>query len=142
VTLRRWGLAVALAALAGCSKCGKKAELSTGVERALPRNAVAVVVVPSKILPPTKAVQSGHGGRLLIGSPPQPKRVNHRQRRRRTLDRYHRAEAGAKSGPVDAAQCSVDLEEDPGGGAGGPVPYPDTRAGGQQHQEYEKLVVR
>lgn len=47
MTLRRWGLAVALAALAGCSKCGKKAELSTGVERALPRNAVAVVVVPS-----------------------------------------------------------------------------------------------
>lgn len=33
--------------LAGCSKCGKKAEPETGIERVLPRNAVAVVVVPS-----------------------------------------------------------------------------------------------
>lgn len=44
---RRW-LLLALAALAGCSKCGKRAPDGPGpIEAVLPRGAVAVVVVPS-----------------------------------------------------------------------------------------------
>jgi hypothetical protein len=47
VTASRLGALVALVLVAGCAKCGKKSEPETGIERVLPRNAVAVVVVPS-----------------------------------------------------------------------------------------------
>ncbi|MCA2977838.1 MAG: hypothetical protein INH37_06110 [Myxococcaceae bacterium] len=46
--MRAARLAVLVAVLAaGCSRCGTKAGAEAGIERVLPRNAVAVVVVPS-----------------------------------------------------------------------------------------------
>lgn len=56
MTRRLW-LALVLA-LAGCSRCGKQAEVSSGgIEHVLPRGALAVVVVPSL---------QGFGGKLTV----------------------------------------------------------------------------